>query len=282
MEISIVYGIFQTPIALFCKIIILNTGDDMFSNIENLKLIETRSGISILHGAFTDRPSHVLIFKLQGESRYTFYDKTLHLRAGSVLFIPKGENYTVDALCDGRYCLINFLARLPDVRPMLLSLPDPEQMYPFCSRLEKYRVLDTEADRYRFYALFYEILSCLCQTAQPDYHPSDILARIDPAVTYLKENLFDPALKIGMLHTLCGISDVYFRRLFQARFGVTPKKYVLARRLAHALTILQSGEYNTIAEVAALSGFDDPLYFSRSFRAAYGIAASQVRGQHLP
>lgn len=247
----------------------------MFSNIENLKLLETHSGVSVLHGSFVDRPSHVLIFKLQGESRYVFRDGTCLSRAGDVLFIPQGETYTVDALRNGRYCLVNFTAELPGARPRLFTPPDQEQFARFRLQVEKFRVLDTDADRLRFHALFYEILASLCETNPPHYRPSEALARLDPAVEHLRSHLFDPALKVGELHTLCGISDTYFRRLFQDRFGITPKKYVLSRRLSHAQAMLRSGEYNSIAEVAGLSGFDDPLYFSKVYRAAYGYAPSQ-------
>ena len=137
------------------------------------------------------------------------------------------------------------------------------------------RVLDTAADRYRFTALFYEILSRLVEESRPEYRPSGALRRLDPAVEWLKNNLFDPQLRVGELHRLCGMSDAYFRRLFLTRFGVTPKKYVLTHRLSHARAILRSGEYNSIAEVAALSGFDDALYFSKAYRAAYGAPPSR-------
>ena len=247
----------------------------MFSHIENLKLLETHSGVSVLRGSFIDRPSHALIFKLQGESRYTFHDKTCLLRAGDVLFIPQGETYTVDALRHGRYCLVNFTADLPGAHPRVFTPSDQEQFTRFRLQVEKFRVLDTGADRLRFHALVYEILASLCEAAHTHYRPAGTLTRLDPAVEYLRSHLFDSKMKIGDLHLLCGISDTYFRRLFQDRFGVTPKKYVLSHRLSHAQAILHSGEYNSIAEVAYLSGFDDPLYFSKVYRAAYRYAPSQ-------
>ena len=247
----------------------------MFSNMENLKLLETYSGVSVLHRSFVDRPSHALVFKLEGESRYTFRGVPCLLRTGEVLFIPQGESYTVDALYHGRYCLINFAADLPDPQPRLFTPNDTDQFIRLGLRMEKFRVLDTAADRLRFHALFYEILAGLCETNPTHYRPAETMARLDPAVEHLRNHLFDPALKVGELHDLCGISDTYFRRLFQDRFGITPKKYVLSRRLSHARAMLRSGEYNSIAEVACLSGFDDPLYFSKVYRAAYGYAPSQ-------
>jgi transcriptional regulator GlxA family with amidase domain len=42
-------------------------------------------------------------------------------------------------------------------------------------------------------------------------------------------------------------------------------------RVSHARSILQSGSVS-IAETAALVGFDDPFYFSRIFKSITGIS----------
>ena len=99
-------------------------------------------------------------------------------------------------------------------------------------------------------------------------------ASLEPALKFLEKHIFDPDLKIGKLHDLCGISDTYFRQLFLARFGISPKKYVIKRRLAQAKAISDSGEYDTIGEVAMMTGFEDALYFSKAFRNKYGYPPS--------
>ena len=98
-----------------------------------------------------------------------------------------------------------------------------------------------------------------------------------PAVDYLQDHIYDAALRIGELHTFCGVSDTYFRKLFIAHFGEGPKQYVLQLRLRRARDILAQGEYSTVTQVAKQVGFDDPLYFSKQFRAAYGCAPTAIR-----
>ena len=82
--------------------------------------------------------------------------------------------------------------------------------------------------------------------------------------------MFDPSLRVGELPRLCGVSDTYFRRLFEERFGMPPKKYLLHSRLTQAKAILDSGEYDSIAGVAEAVGFEDGLYFSKAYKAKYG------------
>lgn len=245
--------------------------------MENIKLLGSFQGISVTRGEFEDRPSHAFIFKQSGASRYSFRDRTILLSEGEILLIPKGETYTVQKVSEGesRYALLNFQAVLPEARPEKFTAADTAEFDRICARLCRLPPLDTAADRCRAMALFYEILACVSETAASDYHSLDAVRKLEPALRYLQENLFDPQLRIGTLHTLCAMSDTYFRRLFFCRFGTTTKKYVLHRRLERAKAILENGEYNSVAEVAMLAGFEDPLYFSKAFRSRYGCPPSQ-------
>ena len=44
-----------------------------------------------------------------------------------------------------------------------------------------------------------------------------------------------------------------------------------------AKTIIESGEYSTLNEVAYSVGYDDPLYVSRLFKKHFGISPAQYR-----
>lgn len=249
----------------------------MFRNIEKIELLNILQSSSVEKGEFRDRPSHGFIFKRSGQSRYAFSKESILLSEGEVLFIPKGESYAVRKTCAGesRYVLINFHAELPDPRPVKYALSGRMDFNHFCTRLTGCMTPDTAAERYRAMALIFEFLSHISEGTQTSYRNSEAVQRIEPAVRYLRENLYDPGLLVGSLHLLCGMSDTWFRKLFVARFGASPRQYVLNKRLSHAKAILESGEYNSVAEVAQLSGFEDPLYFSKVFRGRYGHPPSR-------
>lgn len=88
--------------------------------------------------------------------------------------------------------------------------------------------------------------------------------------------MYDCSLNIHKLHNLCDISDTYFRQIFVSKFGTTPQKYITSRRLSHAKSIIDSGDFHTISEVAASVGFSDPLYFSKVFKKMYGVSPSDL------
>ncbi len=79
-------------------------------HIEKPELLNVIEGPASVHGSFTCRPSHVLVFKRSGESVYRFADRSYTLSAGQAMFIPQGSNYTFGKTSEGenRYILINF------------------------------------------------------------------------------------------------------------------------------------------------------------------------------
>ena len=77
--------------------------------------------------------------------------------------------------------------------------------------------------------------------------------------------------RVAALAELCGMSEVYFRKLFRSRFGVSPKEFTIQRRIEYAKQLLVSGEF-TVAMVASMCGYAEPCHFSREFIKRVGCA----------
>jgi AraC-like DNA-binding protein len=69
-----------------------------------------------------------------------------------------------------------------------------------------------------------------------------------------------------------GMSVRAFGRGFKQRFGITPKQYLLRRRLWRARETLRAGR--SIKAAAFEHGFSSPSHFSRLFKQAFGAAPS--------
>lgn len=78
------------------------------------------------------------------------------------------------------------------------------------------------------------------------------------------------------------MSADHLRTLFQQRFGRNPLEFRIALRLAMAKELLCSSNLY-IKEVAHRVGYPDPLYFSRAFKAQFGVSPREVirRSRHL-
>ena len=57
---------------------------------------------------------------------------------------------------------------------------------------------------------------------------------------------------------------------------MSPKEYVVTQRISHARFIIESGDFDSIAEVAELVGYNDPLYFSKAFKKIYGFSPTST------
>lgn len=73
-----------------------------------------------------------------------------------------------------------------------------------------------------------------------------------------------------------GISERYFRQIFQQKFGVRPIEYWQSRRLLTAKQLLTDSEL-TIAEIAFASGFNSIRRMNSSIKHRYGLTPSGIR-----
>ncbi|MGH3165645.1 MAG: AraC family transcriptional regulator [Trebonia sp.] len=72
------------------------------------------------------------------------------------------------------------------------------------------------------------------------------------------------------------VSPSHLSRVFRRQFGRGPRAALELVRLDRARTMLARGDLS-VGQVAHACGFADPLYFSRRFRAAHGIAPRAYR-----
>lgn len=73
----------------------------------------------------------------------------------------------------------------------------------------------------------------------------------------------------------------YLRRCFKAAYGMTPHDYLMQLRIGNAKKLLarmREGEFS-VADAASMSGFYDPLYFSRVFKKYTGVAPTAWKGK---
>jgi AraC family transcriptional regulator len=71
-------------------------------------------------------------------------------------------------------------------------------------------------------------------------------------------------------------STWYFSKIFLRLYGETPQLACSRMRLGHAANLLASTAM-TIGEVGNAAGFDNSCSFARSFRARFGMTASEFR-----
>ena len=248
--------------------------------MENPEVISAFLKPSNVHLCLKGRPSHGILLKVCGTTEYTFQSTSFCHVENQLLFIPQGESFVVKGEETGRYAVVNFTAMIPDAVPRLYDLADVQRakdVKDIFDELIRICLVPGNALQFKKLSLFYKLLSIM--TADEECSASNAKNRIRSAIQYLEEHIFDSALRIENLHTLCNMSDVSFRKNFHMEYGTSPKKYVTNLRLTQAKRILESGEYAYVYEIASAVGYDDALYFSKLFSQKFGYSPTRYNSQ---
>lgn len=255
----------------------------MFDNIENIKILSSSQGTSKPYSKIQNRKNNMLSVRRSGSVEFDFGDKIFRVSEGEIMFVPQGSSYvfkTVSETASG-FISINFSADFADPKPASYSLDGFPESSCISNHFPNMWSIGTQAEKYKCISLFYSLLAYISNIENRNYADKQKFDIIDPAISYLKSHIFDCSLKVDKLHLLCGISDTYFRKIFAARFGTSPQSYIVGKRISQAQSIINSGDFDTISEVAAAVGYSDPLYFSRAFKKKYGISPSNMNKEIL-
>ena len=100
-------------------------------------------------------------------------------------------------------------------------------------------------------------------------------ARMDQVRAFLEDN-FDRPVQSDELEQIADMDRYRLIRHFRARFGTTPYRYLMMRRLQKARALMVLGQ--PLAGVAAETGFSDQSHFNRHFRQTYGVTPGRWAG----
>jgi len=247
----------------------------MFENVENLKIKSVlNSQAARTRGRINCRKYHSFIIRVSGSREYNFDDRTLIQNTGEVIFLPKGCAYDYKNATDDTILgiVINMEGDFGEVEPKIYSLKDFYETDYFMYHFVDLWKLGNNAEKYKCMSLLYDLLAHISNLENLAYHDKKHFFVIEPAIKHLKKNIYNCSLKTDELHKLCGISSTYFRKIFISKFGTSPKNYITEKRVLQAKSIIDSGDFSTVKELAFAVGYKDPLYFSKVFKKHYGIS----------
>ncbi|WP_316785904.1 two-component regulator propeller domain-containing protein [Pedobacter frigiditerrae] len=93
-------------------------------------------------------------------------------------------------------------------------------------------------------------------------------------VKYIDEKLNNPELSVEELSKHVGMSrGSLYHKLLEIT-GLTPIEYIRSVKLERAVELLEKSDYN-VAQIAYMTGFGTPSYFSRLFKAQFNMLPSE-------
>ncbi|MBT8285392.1 MAG: response regulator [Flavobacteriaceae bacterium] len=157
---------------------------------------------------------------------------------------------------------------------------------------DQYKGLTTGADAYVTKPFKSKLLQTRVQnliesrkTLRDRYSQEVILKPKDIAITNLDEiflervqevldlKLTESAFSTQEFAEAVGMSRMQLHRKLKALTGLSASEFVRSQRLKLAASLLQKSDAN-ISEIGYQVGFNDPSYFTKCFREAYGVSPS--------
>ena len=228
-------------------------------------------------------------------------EKLGHLSAGKLLYIPAGVPYKLK----GQYLRAVVITFDPtDARPEPEDRIPPVPVAEFdeglchsvkdCPPFDKVMLLeDQEADRdglirmcdiftsaegcYReqLSAMLKLLLLKIAETKDENALPARMVENLD---SYIRENVGEE-ISNTELGAIFGYHPFYISKLLKDKKGQTLHQYVIAYRFKLARRMLQLSA-KSVAEIAEECGFTDASYFTKTFKASFGMTPKEYRNKY--
>lgn len=240
--------------------------------------------------------NNYIFYVVDGRKVWHTAQGSYDLKKGSCVFIQKGASI-IEQFFDVGFCLVLFF--IPDqfICETLKSKSNPihkvnkeyqtvihlntnQTLETFFLSMSSYFASTKEPDKGLLELKFRELILTLAD----DPHNAQLLSYFcslmhDPQSVSLQrimEDNFCFNLMLEQYAELCNRSLSAFKRDFQKVMHTTPGKWLLEKRLNHALQLLAEKGKN-VNEIAFESGFENASHFTRTFKDRYQATPSAMR-----
>lgn len=240
---------------------------------EKLRVSEVRKVIryrpNIKRWSAKVRKDHIIGIHLSGSALHDFGYQKFVLSGKCVFFFNQRDDYGVEVIETTEAFSIHFNTYEEiDTDSFCIPIANSSEIEGILHRAEIAKLAD---DELKLLALTYQLCAEIERIREKTYFPKN--ARMFNAKSYMDINFISSdCLSAAIAQS--GLSSRRFNDLFKSNFDTTPNRYLTARRIEHAKTMLET-KCLTVTEVADLCGFSDVYYFSKVFKQICGVPPSK-------
>ena len=246
--------------------------------LSNLVITKVNSAFSMYTPKDTktkrkDRPCWAVVLKYEGETVYTAGGKDILSDANHIVLLPRGCTYDWECKKAGHYSTVEFECDTTYSEPISFYVKNSEKILKMFKDLEHNRNSKKTLTEIESIRDTYSILLNVVRFSSELYYPSKKQRIIENALEYISSH-YSENLTNESLASLCGISSVYFRKLFSEIMKTSPMAYVNELRIEKAKEMLKS-DHGTLSDLAKTLGYSSIYDFSRAFKKHTGACPSK-------
>ena len=242
-----------------------------------------------------------IIYLISGELTYSISGKKRErLSPGNLLYIPAGTIYQLKSkYMRAVVVAFDFTDEYDDAGKWIAPVTESEYRSELCRAPEGFDsfknvifLSDVESERDTFIrmsniftsaegfylselsAMLKLILLKIAEHSDVDALPSSMVENLDG---HIRDNIHDE-ISNTELGAIFGYHPFYISKMLKDKKGITLHQYVIQYRIKYALSMLKFTD-KSIADIADETGFTDASYFTKSFKAQFGMTPKEYRNK---
>ena len=213
---------------------------------------------------------HRLMLIIQGSGRLSVREASFALCPGNLVFFFEGETFSItpeDAL---EYMYISFNGTHAEELFQRFGISKDFRLFSSFEGLIPIwktalsRTQESNIDLAALSMVFYTF--SMFETREAERNKV-----IQQIIDYTEKQFTSADLSIGLIAHALGYNSKYLSHLFKTHMGLCYSDYLRNKRMEYAVFLFDHG-LDSVKNVAILSGFRDPLYFSSVFKKVVGVS----------
>lgn len=211
----------------------------------------------------------------KGAGSFVIDNKQLDFQTGDIVIAFKGENVTTTQVKQCEYMYIDFDGARSQELFRRFGIIDGNRRFsgfdgliPFwhesLSRAS-HENIDLSAESILLYT--FSRFSVFTAKERP---------LVNKIIELSEGNFKDSEFSISVVAKNLGYNPKYISHFFKEKTGVTYSEYLRDLRIKYAISLFDHG-LDSVKNVAVLSGFSDPLYFSTVFKKCVGVTPKEYK-----
>ena len=252
----------------------------------------------LMQNKFADLWCHenYIFYVLEGKKIWHTASGTYEVGEGNCILVRKGA-CILEQFFDKGFCVVLFfipdeficntlknksapIAKTSGPYKPVMTLNATETLRSFFVSMYAYFTGTTEPDKSLLELKFRELILNVADNPQNvdalSYFCSLMNEPQSVSLQRIMNDNFCFNLKLEQYALLSNRSLSAFKRDFQKQYKSSPGKWLLEKRLQHAMFLLRNMD-KTVSEAAFESGFENPSHFSRSFKERFGNSPAAVK-----
>jgi len=233
-------------------------------------------------------PWHHILYCGEGSGVLLKGSERIELTENTFVFLPKCVSHTYYPTTaqwtvnwvtfDGAFC-DETLAMLGLTDIIAVKAEDASAMNDIFGRMFLAQKTDILYSAYTCSGLIYDYILGFRRlfTSSAENKKSRQMSLLVPALKYMYDN-YSEDIPIPYLAQLTGVTHQHFCRLFRSAMNMSPGDFLAGRRIDEAKRMLSDTDL-PIAEISQQCGFNDPCYFSTTFKKHVGVPPTMYRSK---